>query len=86
MVSAESHAIIEKAERLYQERLRAELEKDHMDEYVVIEPESGDYFLGQTLSEATSAARAAHPGRRGHIMRVGHRAAFHIGGAEGLAG
>jgi hypothetical protein len=52
-----------------------------MHAYVVIEPESGDYFLGQTVAEATAQARAAHPGRRGHIMRVGHRAAFHMGGA-----
>jgi hypothetical protein len=81
MVSPETHEVIQKAERIYAERLKDVLEKTHMHAYVVIEPESGDYFLGQTVAEATAQARAAHPGRRGHIMRVGHRAAFHMGGA-----
>jgi hypothetical protein len=51
-----------------------------MDEFVVIEPDSGDYFLGKTMSEASAAARTAHPDRRGYIVRVGHRAAIHMGG------
>jgi hypothetical protein len=59
--------------------LRAELEPEHVDEFVAIEPESGDYFLGTTLSEATRAARQLYPDRLTHAMRVGHRAALHFG-------
>src|SRR5881227_2273662 len=81
MVSPEVHSVIQRGHRIYEERLKADLEKSYMHHYVVIEPESGDYFLGQTLSEATARARAAHPNRLGYIMRVGHRAAFHMGGA-----
>jgi hypothetical protein len=81
MVSPEDHDVILRAERIYEERLKGDLEKTHMHAYVVIEPESGDYYVGQTLGEATAQARAAHPGRPGYIMRIGHRAAFHIGGA-----
>lgn len=81
MLSTEDRDVMIRAERIYEERLKGDLEKGHMHDYVVIEPESGDYFLGKTLSEAAAAARAAHPGRRGHIMRVGHRAAIHIGSA-----
>lgn len=67
------------AERIYESRLRTELERLHRDQFVAIEPESGDYFLGRTLSEAIGAAREAHPGRLAHALRVGHQAALHFG-------
>ena len=67
--------------RLYEERLKNNLEKTHLNDFCVIEPESGDYYLGTDLSDAMTQHGAAHPDRLYHIMRVGHRAAFHIGGA-----
>ena len=71
--------LYERADRLYQERLRAELERSHLNSFVAIEPESGDYFLGRTLSEASAVASAAHPDRRCCILRIGHSVALHIG-------
>ena len=70
---------VRKAEDLYASRLRAILELEHMDEFVAIEPESGDYFLGKTLSEAARAARQSYPDRLNHVMRVGRKAALHFG-------
>jgi hypothetical protein len=70
---------VRRAEEVYATKLRAVLQPQHVDEFVAIEPESGDYFLGKTLSEATRAARKSHPGRLTHAMRVGHRAALHFG-------
>ena len=69
----------ERAERIYQERLRTDLERTHLNSFVAIEPESGDFFLGRTLSEASAAASAAHPDRRSCVLRVGHSVALHIG-------
>ena len=45
--------LYERAERLYQTRLRADLERTHRNSFVAIEPESGDFFLGRTLSEGS---------------------------------
>ena len=70
---------VSRAEDVYAKRLRAILEPDHVDEFVAIEPESGDYFLGKTLGEAMGAARRSHPDRLAHAMRVGHKAALHFG-------
>ena len=70
---------VQAAEEIYTTQLRAVLELEHMDEFVAIEPESGDYFLGKTLNEATQAARQIYPDRLTHAMRVGHRAALHFG-------
>lgn len=67
------------ARRLYEERLRELLEPEHKDEFVAIEPVSGDYFLGRTLSEAIAASRSKYPNRLAHAMRVGHKATVHFG-------
>jgi hypothetical protein len=70
---------VRQAEKVYESRLRKILEPEHTDEFVAIEPVSGDYFLGRTLSEAIGAARRSHPDRLAHAMRVGHGAALHFG-------
>ena len=80
MVSPETHQLIERAERLYEERFKAMLEATHMHSFVAIEPVSGEYFVGPTLSEASAACRAVYPDRRACVLRVGHRAAVHMGG------
>jgi hypothetical protein len=79
MITTESEQFARQAEALYQERLKQVLEPAHNDEFVAIEPESGEYFLGATISEAAALARRAHPNKLTHIMLVGHKAALHIG-------
>ena len=79
MTEQERDKFVRSAEAIYANRLRAILEPEHMDEFIAIEPESGDYFLGHTLNEATQAARHTYPNRLTHAMRIGHRAALHFG-------
>jgi len=79
MTDADVDKFVRNAEELYETRLRAILEPKHEGEFLVIEPESGDYFLGKTLNEATQAARQSYPDKLTHAMRVGHRAALHFG-------
>jgi len=81
MISEHTRSVAERAKRVYDERLRADLEAQHPGWYVAVEPESGDHFLADTLDAAADAAQAAHPARRSHVLRVGHAAALHIGGA-----
>jgi len=83
MVSAETKSIIARVKQIYADSLQAALESQHKDRYVAIEPESGEYFLGDTFDEAVSAARAKYPSRLSHTIRIGHRAAFSIGGLQG---
>jgi hypothetical protein len=82
MVSAETKSIIQRAKQIYADQLQSELEGRHMDRFVAIEPESGEYFLGDTFDEAVKAARTKYPSRLSHTIRIGHRAAFHLGGLE----
>jgi hypothetical protein len=80
MVSADTQAVIARAKRLYADALQAVLEAQHRDRFVAIEPESGEYFLGDTFDEAVRLARAKHPSRLTHTIRIGHRTALHLGG------
>ena len=60
-------------------KLRDQLEANHRNEFVAIEPESGDYFLGKTLSEAIQAARSKYSDRISFALRIGHPSAVHLG-------
>ena len=80
MVSDQTQSVAERAKRIYDERLRAALEAGHPGRFVAIEADSGEYFLADTLDAAVRAARARHPARLSHVVRVGHPAALHLGG------
>ncbi len=80
MISPQSQDVATRAKLLYEEKLRDQLEREHRNQFVAIEPDSGDYFLGETYGEAVRAARQAHPNQISFVLRVGHDAAIHLGG------
>lgn len=80
MISEHSENIAARAKEIYSSRLRQILEARHSDRFVAIEPDSGEYFLGDTFSQAVAEARAAYPERISFVIRVGHPAALHMGG------
>ncbi|TEU13899.1 MAG: hypothetical protein E3J21_17480 [Anaerolineales bacterium] len=64
---ATREAFIAKAKEVY-EKIKGELEgKEGL---VAIEPESGNYFVGQTLGQANEAAFAKHPDVWVYFMRI----------------
>jgi hypothetical protein len=82
MISPKSEDIARRAEQIYQERLKEELERTHRDEFLAIEPDSGDYFLGPTFSAASAAAHKVYPDRVAYVLRIGHPVALEIEGWE----
>ena len=42
MVSAETKSVIDRAKQIYARQLQSDLESQHMDRFVAIEPESGE--------------------------------------------
>lgn len=79
MVSNASRTVAQKATELYASRHQADFEQKHRGKYVCLEPESGCYFLGDTLDQAVNAAVDAYPGRLTHTLRIGHATALHLG-------
>ena len=79
MASEQSVQLARRSRQIYGERLRSSLEATNLGDFVAIEPESGEFFLGPTLSEAIQAARAAHPDRLSFALRVGHETTVQLG-------
>ena len=75
----DSDDVVRRAKLIYAERLRSDMERDHRHEFVAIEPDSGEYFLGKTFSEAGHYAQDVYPDRMTFVVRVGHKAAIHMG-------
>jgi len=80
MASQETLDVSNRAKRINEERLRGGLETNEQGRFVAIEPDSGDYFLGRTMSEAIQASRPVHPDRLAFVIRIGHATAVEIGG------
>ncbi len=72
--------LIEQGQRIYDERLRAQLEPTQTGRFVAIEPVTGRYFLGDTDTAALLAARATMPDSLFYLMRVGQQTAHTVGG------
>lgn len=79
MISEASKATAQNARIIYESRLRQQLEREHPDRYVCIEPVSGNHFIGETFDDAVNAALDAFPDRLTHTLRIGHAAALHLG-------
>lgn len=67
--------LISEGKEIYK-RIRKELEPEHKGEIVAIETESGDYFLGKTVLEATRKARQKYPDKVFYFVRVGFPAVY----------
>lgn len=79
MISTDSRTVMQNAKTLYESTLRHEMERTSLGKFVCIEPESGQYFLGETFDDAVDAALDAFPDRLTFTLRVGHPTALHLG-------
>ncbi len=68
--------IAQRGQKIYNERLKAELEPKEQGKFVAIEVESGGYVIGDTLIEALQKAREKYPGKLFHTVRVGFEGVF----------
>ena len=67
---ADTQQVVTKGKAIYQ-RVQRELEEQYPGRFVAIEVESGNYFVGETLTEADANAREKYPDRVFYIVRVG---------------
>ncbi len=57
--------------KFYNDNLKEKLEKDSFGQYVVIEIDSGDFFVNQDLKIALEQAQNKYPDKLFHIVKIG---------------
>lgn len=55
------------------DRVQPKLIKEYYDWFIIIEPDSGDYFIDEDKKVALTKSRAKHPGKKCLIMRINER-------------
>jgi hypothetical protein len=75
-----SEEIAARGQRIYEERVRSEVEGAHHGEFVVIDIDSGDYEVDSKDIDASIRLRERHPGAVTFGLRVGFPAAYRLGG------
>ncbi|MEX0820464.1 MAG: hypothetical protein WD070_12760 [Pirellulaceae bacterium] len=79
-LSEEQRRFVEAATKVYQDKLKDQLETEHFGEVIAVEPNSGDYVLGKSFGEVDRACRERFGTTPVHIFRVGGGGAVKIGG------
>jgi len=68
-----------RGEEIYRQFLRDKLEPLYQREFVAIELESAEYFIGKTSLEAILKARQKYPDKVFHVIRIGYPVVGKIG-------
>jgi hypothetical protein len=71
--------VIARGERIYREKLKDKLVREHYGRFAAIDPDTGCYFLGDTSASAVGAAHDAMPDARFYLKRIGYTAAHYFG-------
>ncbi len=66
---------INRGKEIYK-RIKNKLEPEHKGEFIAIEIDTGDYFVGKDPIEADEKAREKYPDAVFFLARIGYRAAF----------
>lgn len=69
------HEISVKGQRIL-DSLPEEVVEEHFGQFIAIEVDSGDYFIGDTAIEATQRAQAKHSDKIFFLGRIGYRTAY----------
>lgn len=75
-MNAPLQEIQRKGQEIYETSLKNKLEPKEVGRYVVIEVESGDYFLHDFIDEALKEAKKKYPGKIFYSVRVGYPGVF----------
>ena len=69
--------IIRQGETVYQQ-IKGKLQK-HLGEFVAIDVETGDYFLGKDMVQAYEQGKKKYPHKEFFFKRIGAKATFVVG-------
>jgi hypothetical protein len=84
----DTHQLGEIARRGYEwyERIRPAVEPAHRGEFLAVDVESGGYEIDRQELAAIDRLKVRCPDARVYLIRIGHRAAYRLGGRFQVAG
>jgi hypothetical protein len=71
--------VARRGKEIYEREIRAEVEPEQEGRFLVVDVKSGSYALADDELEAFDRAREETPDGLLYLVRVGHRAAHHLG-------
>lgn len=72
--------VARRGEELYERSVRAHVEPANAGRFLALDVESGDYEIADEALAASQRLRERRPGAVAYLARVGHPAAFRLGG------
>jgi hypothetical protein len=72
--------ILERAQVIYEQRIRPEVEAGNKGKFLIIDIETGDYEMDADDLAASKRAKANHPEGTLFTLRIGYPAAYRLGG------
>lgn len=71
-------ALAERGEEIYRTQYKETYERNHPGEFVAIDVETGQAYLGNTPEDAMNAAEASMPKGLFHLIQIGSPGAFRV--------
>ena len=71
--------IVERGEQLYQQSIRALVEKENVGKYLAVNVETGEWVMGEDHLDTLRRARALYPNAGLYGLKVGYPATAAIG-------
>jgi hypothetical protein len=72
--------VARRGEELYERSVRLRVEPENDGRFLALDVDSGDYEIADEALAATVRLRERRPGAVTYLVRVGHQAAFQLGG------
>lgn len=79
-MNRDSEEIVRRGRYIYETRLRTQLETAHPGEFLILNVQTGEYEVDRDDAAASRRARLRFPDAPLLTIRIGHSAAFRIGG------
>jgi len=73
------YQIVEHGQRIYDEHLRSQMERDHMGKFLVVDVLTGDFELGDEDIDASLRILQRRPEALLFGLRIGEEAAYRFG-------
>jgi hypothetical protein len=77
-----SEEVVRRGKALYEQQLRVQVEPGNTGKFLVIDIETGEYELDRDEVAALKRAKAKRFDAPLYMMRIGYRAAYHLGGVQ----